>query len=170
MYVRARLLAITLLVSISCLIILFFLVPWLMDCEWAVISTNDMRPSINSGDLVLMEAVDLSDIEVNDIVLFKNPLQSDKSGLLRVVEKRGNKIVGFLSHDNLGEEQRSYTISSSEIQGKVRSIIPKLGHVLDAIGGIVHSRLGLALIVAIPAGLILHYEMTKIISIIRGED
>jgi len=170
MYTQARLLAMTALVTTSCLIILFFLIPWLMDYEWAVVSTNDMHPLINAGDLVLMESVGFSDIKVNDIVLFQNPLQSGKSGVIRVAEKRGNKIVGFLSHDDLVVEQSSYVINSSEIQGKVRSTIPRLGHVLDVIGGIVHSRLGLALIVAIPAGLILHHEMTRVISILRGGD
>ncbi|USK35858.1 signal peptidase I [Bacillus sp. F19] len=107
--------------------------------------SNSMQPHLQSGDLVLIKRVEFKDIEVNDVITFK---ESDTKFIThRVIdEKEQNGQAGFVTKGDNNNVEDSMIVMKDHLVGKQVASIPKLGYVSDFASG----PIGFLLFITIP--------------------
>jgi signal peptidase len=90
-----------------------------------VILTGSMKPSINPGDLVLIEKCEIDDIKVGDIIQYKIDNYTVIHRVINIYEKAGKRLV--VKGDN-NSSKDSKDVISEQIVGKVKLDIPYVGY------------------------------------------
>ncbi len=94
-----------------------------------------MRPAIEAGDIVVTRLVRPSEVEVGDVVTFRDPTRSNELVTHRVLEaeRRGDRSSFVTRGDaNTGVEQ--WTVEADGTVGSLRFRIPKLGYAFAWVG------------------------------------
>ena len=119
-----------------------------------IITTDSMKPSINSGDVSIVRNTEEDNIETGDVITFK---QGDKVITHRItnIEEQDGKKVYTTKGDNNNTEDRE-KISYEEIEGKYQFKLEGLGIIIE----ILQSKVTLLILVAIL--LINYWFMSKI--------
>jgi len=137
-------------------LILFFL----YEPKIIVIASSSMRPSLESGDAVLLVKVKPEEIRVGDLISYTKivPFASMQIVTHRVVEANdyGDSYF-FKTKGDANPEPDSWNVTPEEIIGKAVIMIPKIGYILY------HVRANLAAIALTTLGLgfILIYKEKK---------
>lgn len=107
--------------------------------------SNSMQPHLQSGDLILIRQVEFKDVEVNDVITFK---ESDTKFIThRVIDVREqNGQVGFVTKGDNNNVEDSMIVMKDHLVGKQVALIPKLGYVSNFASG----PLGFLLFITIP--------------------
>lgn len=96
-----------------------------------IISTDSMKPSINSEDVLLVRKTKEEKIKVGDVITFKQHDKVITHRITNIEEQDGKKIYTTKGDNNNLED--SEKIEYTQIEGKGILIIPKLGYLIKAL-------------------------------------
>ena len=135
------------------------------------IVSPSMVPSINVLDVVVTKRVDSpEDLEKGDIITF-NSTDYRYSGVtvthrIQNIEKTSSGEYLYTTKGDNNNTPDSSRISFNEIYGKVLFRIPKIGYIQYYLSSI----LGWVAIIVVPAGMIIGYDLYKIIKELKTPD
>jgi len=122
-----------------------------------IIYSGSMEPAIKMGSLVLVKSAD--EYKIGEVITFKNPANPKKLTTHRIIDfKVTNNQLTYITKGDANRAPDEREIFQPEIIGKVLFSIPYLGYALNFI----KQPLVLALIIIIPATIIIYDEMKKI--------
>ena len=139
-----------------------FAVPQLVGAERSyVVLSGSMQPTMEPGDVILVDAVDVESVEQGDIVSFR-----DRSGSVtthRVVEVISDgDVQQFRTKGDNNEERDPYMVPGDAVIGTVPTVfgghpleIPHLGHALVLLS----SRWAIFMLAIVPASLLIVSEV-----------
>ncbi len=139
-------------------IVLFFgamiLLPQ-FDYGLIVIKSGSMEPTIGTGGIVIIKAQDV--YNTDDVITFvktKDDLVTHR--IVEVIDE-GGEIVYATKGDN-NNAPDLFSVSINDVQGRVVFTLPYIGYVI----AFFQSRLGIMLLILIPAGYFIGREVIKI--------
>jgi signal peptidase len=95
---------------------------------WVAIASGSMSPSLEVGDLVIIQGVPASEIQVGDIIVYDSPLFTYPvvHRVIRIQNETQDKISFITKGDaNAGEDA---PVSEDSVHGRVIYRIPILGY------------------------------------------
>lgn len=131
--------------------------------ELRIVQSGSMEPALPVGSVVLIQPAERY-VE-GDIVTFGD----DQNGSLPTTHRIiGDSLIGgelaYITKGDANEESDVEPVLQDDIRGKVRFDIPYLGFLLD----FARQPLGFALLIGIPALMIIVEEVTNLYQAIRG--
>jgi len=151
---------ITFIVAIACLLIISTF-PITGNIEVKIVQSGSMEPTIKTGGIVVIKPMD--NYKIGDVITFKKA-RTQEPITHRIHDMKiseGNPYYITKGDANNAPDQRE--ISKDEVLGKVLVSVPYLGYAVD----FAQKPLGFALIIIIPAFLIIFDEIKNIIKKIR---
>lgn len=125
--------------------------------EMKIVKSGSMEPNIPTGSLVIVKPQ--SDYFVNDVITFGADTQTEVPTTHRITAKTGNAgAIVFETKGDANEEADPQPVARREVIGKVIFNLPYAGFVLD----FARQPLGFALLIAIPAALVILQELLTI--------
>ncbi|MBC7836579.1 signal peptidase I [Acetobacteraceae bacterium] len=130
--------------------------------EVKVVKSGSMEPSIHVGSIVLIKPA--SSYGVGDVITFGPDTKVQIPTTHRIVDTQGEGASQtFTTKGDANDAPDPAAIRRQDIDGKVIFTIPYVGYVLD----FAKKPLGFALLVGIPALLIIFEEISKIVREVR---
>jgi len=130
--------------------------------ELRIVQSGSMEPAVPVGSVVLIQPAER--YAVDDIVTFGD----DRNGSLPTTHRIvGDTLVGgelaYITKGDANEEADIEPVPQTDIRGKVRFSLPYLGFVLD----FARQPLGFALLIGIPAFLVVVEEVSNLYQALR---
>ena len=147
---------ITFIVAIACLLIVSTF-PITGNIKVMVVQSGSMAPAIKIGSIVVVKPVE--DYKIGDVISFGEATRIKAPTTHRVYDIKvveGEPYYITKGDANNAPDQRE--VSKREIIGKVLFSVPYLGYAVD----FAQKPLGFALIIIVPAALIIFDEVKKI--------
>ena len=143
-------------------VILFFVVPRVLQWDVQVVMSGSMEPALPVGSVVLVRPVDPEAVAVGDIITFRRQGSPDFV-THRVVEVVNEESLSFRTRGDANEEPDTSSVPADALRGRVWVTIPYLGYVAQ------HARQpwGFLLLVGLPGGLIIAGELFRIFTTLR---
>ena len=143
-------------------VILFFVVPRVLQWDVQVVMSGSMEPALPVGSVVLVRPVDPEAVAVGDIITFRRQGSPDFV-THRVVEVVNEESLSFRTRGDAIEEPDTSLIPADALRGRVWVTIPYLGYVAQ------HARQpwGFLLLVGLPGGLIIAGELFRIFTTLQ---
>jgi len=126
-----------------------------------IVKSGSMEPSIMTGAVVLMREVPVYGLQ--DVITFTSESSNIPTTHRIIGTENVNGVEYFITKGDANEERDTNLVSPADILGKVTLDVPYVGFVLD----FARQPLGFALLVGIPALLIIIDEIGKIWSEVR---
>jgi len=147
-----------LIIIVAVAVILFLpVVPISGNIETKVVLSGSMEPAISVGSVVVLKPTD--EYNIDDVVTFGRDTNTSIPTTHRIVDMR---IEGenryFKTKGDANDDPDAREITKESIQGKVLFSIPLLGYLID----FAKKPIGFALIIIIPAAIIILDEVRKI--------
>jgi len=122
-----------------------------------IVLSGSMEPAIHIGSVVVIKPSE--DYKIGDIITFGKDTKTDVPTTHRIIEMRAEagKMI-FQTKGDANENADAREVKESEVIGKVLFSIPYLGYLVD----FAKKPVGFALLVVIPAGIIVIDELGKI--------
>ena len=124
--------------------------------QFLMVESGSMEPALKMGGIVMVKPVD--DYKIGEIITFK---AGGKEKITHRIEDI--KVVGgnplYITKGDANNAPDRKEIKKSEVVGKVFFHIPYLGYAVD----FVQKPIGFALLIIIPAGVIIGGEVKKIV-------
>ncbi len=151
---------VNILVVLAIFISFFFILgSRFLGIDFFTIYTGSMQPSLPIGSVVMVRPVDITHLDVGDVIAFKAGTRSE-TVVHRVIEViTGNPSVCVRTAGDANTSPDSNPVLAENIVGKVFSHIPFLGYLSD----FVRTKLGYFLLVVLPAIFIISLEIRNII-------
>ena len=141
---RAFLIAILILMSFSCLLLVCYFSDYYLNSKNSnksplfgayVIVSKSMVPTINVNDAVVIKRIDNDDYKVGDVITFDSSLVNYNGVAVthRIIEKeqlRSNESLYTTKGDN-NHNKDSSLVETKDIYGKVLFKIPYVGYIQD---------------------------------------
>ncbi len=127
--------------------------------EIKIVKSGSMEPAIPTGSLVVVKPSASFAYNVGDVITFGADTRSEVPTTHRIVavEGTGSERI-FVTKGDANEDIDQESVALSEVIGKVLFSVPGAGYVL----AFAREPLGFALLVGIPAGLIILEELITI--------
>lgn len=122
--------------------------------EIKIVKSGSMEPEIPTGSLVVVKPA--ASYGKGDIITFGKDTKTDIPTTHRIIAI--NPDGSFVTKGDANEEQDQNPAARAEVIGKVIFSIPGAGYVLD----FARTKLGFALLIGIPAGLVILEELLTI--------
>lgn len=122
--------------------------------EMKIVKSGSMEPEIPTGSLVVVQPA--ASYGKGDIITFGKDTKTDIPTTHRIIAI--NPDGSFVTKGDANEEQDQNPVARVEVIGKVILSIPGAGYVLD----FARTKLGFALLIGIPAGLVILEELLTI--------
>jgi len=149
----------TLIISLL-LLAAVLVAPPLLGLTLEPILSGSMEPAISVGAMIAIEATAPEEIQVGDIIGF-NVEGMDIPVCHRVIEIVDTEVgIGFRTKGDANEEADDWVVQPENLIGKVVFNLPWLGY----LAGFVQTRYGFALLLGLPAMIIIALEMKNIVS------
>ncbi len=130
-------------------------VGWHVDAVYG----GSMEPAIKLGSLAVIRPVEPETVSEGDIITFAAPTENSVIVTHRVTQViDGESGLMFRTKGDANEEPDIYTVPAENVVGRVWMSIPYAGYFAD----FVRSRLGLGLLIGIPAAIIIGIELRSI--------
>lgn len=126
-----------------------------------IVQSGSMEPAIKTGSIIAVKPVE--NYKIGDIITFKRRGEKDLT-THRIVEMRveqGSPIYTTQGDANNAPDMRE--VKESEVTGKALFAVPYLGYAVD----FAKKPVGFALLIIIPALLIIGDEIKKIIKEVK---
>ncbi|HLC03370.1 MAG TPA: signal peptidase I [Anaerolineales bacterium] len=148
-------------------IVALFVVPRLLGWQLQVVLSGSMGPALPAGSVSFVEPVDPQSLEAGDLLVFQLPRDPSQQVSHRIVEIRGEgEAREFHTKGDANNAPDEYWVPASNVQGAVRWAIPYVGYVVPH----VRTPLGYAILILIPAVIIIVGEARRIRASLRGAD
>jgi len=145
------------------LLLVATLVPVPGNIEVKIVQSGSMEPAITTGSLVVVKPQER--YEVGEVITFGEDSAERIPTTHRIVrdEVRGG-IVYYTTKGDANEEVDAQPVSEREVIGGVMLSVPYLGYVLD----LARKPWGFALLIGVPAGIVIIDEVGKIVKEVRA--
>lgn len=144
------------------LVLILSLVPIPGNYKIKIVKSGSMEPAIKTGAIVVIKPAD--SYKVGDIVTFGEDTATQIPTTHRIIGSEGEgQNLMFQTKGDANDTEDQRPISVSEVNGKVILDLPYVGYMLD----FAKKPLGFALLVGIPAVIVIVDEIMKIVSEIR---
>lgn len=123
-----------------------------------VVLSDSMSPTIDAGDVVIVEFVDPSNVEEGDVLTFERT-ESDTLVTHRVIdvlERDGERQ--FRTKGDANEDPDQSLVTSNEVVGVVSFHIPLMGYVIE----FASSGVGIVLFIIVPSVLLALSELRSL--------
>lgn len=127
-----------------------------------IVKSGSMEPNISIGSVVIIKPS--AEYLVGDIITFGKDTKTEIPTTHRIVDKRvesGTTI--FTTKGDANEDADNVEVRASEVRGKVLFDVPYLGYIID----LARKPIGFAVLVIIPALIIIYDEFAKIFKEIK---
>lgn len=154
-----------LLVS-ALLLVLVVNVPQVIGADQSyVVLSDSMEPAYSAGDVVIVKSVSPENINEGDVVTFDWSNAADGRVTHRVigVEQREQQLY-FETKGDANEDADPQAVPASQVVGRVWFGIPHIGYGL----WFARSKAGIALLVIVPAGLLILAEAWDLLKAVRA--
>lgn len=151
--------SIVLLIAVSIAVLLFLpVLPIEGNIETKVVLSGSMEPAIRVGSVLVLKPQ--KSYKIDDIVTFGRDTRNNIPTTHRIIDMRieGNSTF-FKTKGDANDDADAREITGADINGKVLFSIPYLGYLID----FAKRPIGFALIIVIPASIIVLDEVRKII-------
>jgi signal peptidase len=153
-------------IVVIALLLIVSVLPITENYKVLVVLSGSMEPAIKTGSLVIIKPV--SDYKVGDIVTFGQFGETKSPITHRIIEvttsENGTKLYTTKGDVNNGPDQNK--ISNKDIVGKALIDIPYLGYAVD----FAKKPVGFALIILVPAAIIIIDEVKNIVKEIKKKN
>jgi len=144
-------------------VILFFLLPRLLNWDLQVVLSGSMEPALPVGSVAFVRPVDSEAVAVGDIITY-HPQASPDFVTHRVVEVvREGGSLSFVTKGDANDEPDNYIVPADNVVGTVRWAIPYLGYLAERL----RTPQAFLLLVAVPGALIIAGEVWNIVRALR---
>jgi signal peptidase len=146
-------------------VILFFLLPRLLNWDLQVVLSGSMEPALPVGSAILVRPVDPQAVSVGDIITYRQQTSPDFV-THRVVEiNREGSALSFHTKGDANEDPDALLVPAEAVEGRVWVNIAYLGYVAQ------HMRQpwGFLLLVGVPGTIIIAGEVRNIVRDVRQE-
>lgn len=127
--------------------VLLALAPVVLGWRPYTVLTGSMRPVIQPGDVVMDQPVKIADAHVGDVVTFSDPSRDGVLVTHRIRSiTRGPVQTDVETRGDANNTSERWTIKTQDRVGRVVYVIPKVGHVANAI----RNPAGIILLVVVP--------------------
>ena len=143
------------------LLLVFSLVPIPGNFQTMIVLSGSMEPAIKTGSIVVVKPAE--DYKIGDVITFQRRIERNPT-THRIVDMR--VVGGQPAYTTQGDANNAPDINEvreNEVKGKVLFTIPYLGYAVD----FAQKPIGFALIIIVPAVIIVGDEIKKIIGEIR---
>ncbi len=149
-----------LLVAAAFVVVIAWLVaPRLLGWQAQVVLSGSMEPALGTGSVAFVEPKPATEVKVGDILTFRHPEHPELLVSHRVVEViDGQPAPSFRTKGDANDGPDSWVVSGDTVIGIVRLDLPYVGYVTQE----VRRPLGFALLVGLPAALIIAGEVLKL--------
>ena len=148
--------SITVILASVALLVIISLFPVTGNYKILIVQSGSMEPAIKTGAVVVVKPID--NYQINDIITFTGG-KSDRSTTHRIVgEEIENGKTYFTTKGDANNGEDTNKVTLDQIIGKVLFNVPYAGYAVAA----AKKPLGFALLVLVPAGLIIFEEIGKI--------
>ncbi len=132
--------------------------------ELKIVKSGSMEPTIKTGAVVIVKPLAIESYQVGDIVTFGEDTTRQIPTTHRIVsvETVENRIA-FMTKGDANEEADPQQVPADEVIGKVIFNVPFAGYILD----FARQPLGFALLIGIPAGIVIIDESFRIFGEIK---
>ena len=127
-----------------------------------IITTESMKPSINPGDVIVINEVEEKDLNVNDIITVQTKTGINTHRIVRIEPDSEKKYVIKGDNNNVEDEE---TIEKNQILGKMIFKIPSLGKVAKTL----QDEVYVIIMIIILLQIFIHYQNTQEKNRIRRE-
>ena len=132
-------------------------IPFVDDFEVKIVKSGSMEPAIKTGGIVIIGKS--GGYKVGDVITFGEDSKNSIPTTHRIVSMReANGAVFYETKGDANPKPDPQEIEKGSIIGKVVFTVPYAGYVLD----FARQPLGFALLIAVPAGLLIIYEIMSI--------
>ena len=140
--------------------VLFPLLPIQNNYSLKTVTSGSMSPTIKTGGIVMVKPV--SSYNVGDIITFK--IGSGKRDILthRIIQQVGD---GFITKGDANNVEDMNPVRKENILGRVVFDVPCAGYIANVIG----SKMGICILILLPALLIIISESRKIFNEIKSK-
>jgi len=156
----------TLLVIILCGVAAFLLAPRLgltSPLEFKIVRSGSMEPAISTGSVVLIQPT--NDYKVGDVITFGADTATAVPTSHRIISIASeNGTTYYTTKGDANKTADQSETPANKVIGRVIFSLPAVGYIL----AFSKTRLGFALLVLIPAVLIIFYEIIGIVNEVRA--
>ena len=125
--------------------------------EVKIVQSGSMEPTIKTGALTIVKP--LARYAVGDIIMFGKDTKTEVPTTHRIVaDEVRSGVFYYTTKGDANEDPDPQAVAQSAVKGKVLFSIPYLGYLLD----FAKKPLGFALLVGVPAVLVIYGEIEKI--------
>lgn len=148
-----------------------FTVPQLAGASGSyVVLSSSMSPSIQAGDVVLVDDVSPSEIKTGDVITFEPPAGHAEGDAERVTHRVVEVIerddgLYFRTQGDANEDPDQQLVPAENVVGRVAFTIPKIGYVIQFAA----SDLGILLFIVVPAVLLMVSEAWTLVAAARSD-
>jgi signal peptidase len=147
-----RALPLVVLVLAFALFLAVAVVPRMFGVELRSVASGSMKPSISEGALVVAFHVSADDVAAGDVIMFHQPDEPSRVITHRVVGFAGQGADWAVqTKGDANDTPDPWLVKPEHLMGRVRFALPAVGSTVEAL----HSQLGLLLLLAISAMLLL---------------
>ena len=134
-----------------------------------VVLSDSMTPTMQAGDVVIVDKVAPEKIQRGDIITYHRPghTTSSERTTHRVIDiKQTEEGLYFELKGDANEEPDPNLVPADNIIGRVVLTIPLIGHVIVFAG----TRIGILTLVIVPSGTLLLLELRRAWSLLREDE
>lgn len=140
--------------------------PRLLGWQPQVVLSGSMQPALSPGSVVFIEPRDAEDVAVGDILTFRHPENRESLVTHRVLEvTRAKGSPAFSTKGDANAAPDKWLVPAANVVGTVRYSLPYMGYVTQR----AQTPLGFALLVGLPAAVIVLRELRNIARQLRGQ-
>jgi signal peptidase len=123
------------------------------------VMSGSMDPTLQVGDVVIVDQISPLDARIGDVVTFRDPSEPSRLVTHRIRDiEISNGVVRFVTKGDANTSIEHWKIPTNGTIGRVSYHVPKIGYALFWIRG----RFGRLMLVVIPALLLGVYELWRI--------
>ena len=135
--------------------------------KFLIVLSGSMEPSLNRGDILVIEETNPEEIKLHDVITFTRPDNPNNYITHRVVNITDNEKdgYGFQTQGDANEKPDISIVVPSKVVGKVGFVIPYLGY----LPFFAKSFYGFLVFIIIPGLLIISFETRNILKNSKGQ-
>ena len=138
-----------------------YAVPGVIGAEGSyVVLSGSMEPSISTGDVIVVDGVDPTEIEERDVITYlRNDAETPTTHRVVGITEQGDELA-FVTQGDANDQPDASPVLASQIMGKVVFTIPYIGYVIE----FVNTPTGFVALVIVPFVLLLLSEVYSVLA------
>lgn len=145
-------------------IVLMFIAPQAIGWEAVAVRSGSMEPAVQVGSLLLVGDTAPQQVEVGDVIAFRNPEDPKTRIIHRVVEiVEQDGALSFRTQGDANDIADKQLVPADAVMGRMEFQIAKLGNLAEFL----RTTQGFLLVIGVPALFIILGETVKIVRLVR---